>query len=200
MSLNRAKLSHPNIRTLYIYWLGRLLLTANVHIIPTFCVTDTVLLTLYVGMGELLCNSFEENIMKSTFSIRLKKRRHELNMTVVELADACGLSHACISQYENGIREPGYDSLLMLSSALKVTVDYLIGRTEYSMKDLFADDHMYELLQGFMTLSYDRRHMLFTLFEALKGVEEKRKEKMKMTEHVVPERVKYKISGNGTLV
>ena len=138
--------------------------------------------------------------MKSLFSIRLKKLRTDLNMTVIELGRACELSHAIISQYETGGREPGFDSLLKLSAVLNVTVDYLIGRTEYSMKDLFEDDRMYELLKGIMTLSYDRRHMLFTFFEALQGVEEKNKEKMKMTEHVVPKRVRRKISGNGSLV
>lgn len=134
------------------------------------------------------------------FSIRLKKRRRELNLTMTELGDACGLTHGCISQYESGFREPGYDTLLKLSSILRVTVDYLVGRSEYGMNDLLADDRMFELLGGMMHLSYDKRHMLLTFFEALKVFEKEKREKMKMTEHGIPEKIRYKVSGNGSLL
>lgn len=137
--------------------------------------------------------------MKSTFCIRLKKRRRELNMTVIELGDACGLSYGCISQYENGIREPGYDSLLVLSSALNVTVDYLIGRSEYAMKDLLEDDRMFEMLEGLMGLPEEKQNMLFTFFEALEMLEERKRRSVKVTEYGIPEKLKYKISGNGSL-
>ena len=142
--------------------------------------------------------------MKTEFSIRLKKRRRALNLTMIELGDACGLTHGCISQYESGLREPSYDTLLNLSSILRVTVDYLVGRSEYGMDDLLSDDRMFALLEGFMYLSYDKRHMLFTFFQALqvfdKEKKEKMKEKIKMTEHGIPEQVRHKISGNGSLI
>lgn len=117
--------------------------------------------------------------MKSLFSIRLKKRRRELNMTVIDLANACGLSNGCISQYETGVREPSVDNLLMLSSVLCVTVDYLVGRSEHSIKDLLADDRMYELLEGLQRLSEDKQNMLFTFFEALEIFEKQKRKSVK---------------------
>ena len=107
--------------------------------------------------------------MKTVFSVRLKKRRKELGMTVKELGDACGLTHGCISQYENGIREPGYETILILSSVLKLTVDYLVGRSEYSMDDLLADDRMYEVLEGFSKLPVKKQEFLLTVFDVLEG-------------------------------
>ena len=138
--------------------------------------------------------------MKTVFSIRLKKRRRELNMTMIELGAACGLTHGCISQYESGIREPGYDTLLKLSSVLKVTADYLIGRAEYGMRDFFSDDRMFELLEGLMRLSYDKRHMFFTFFEACEVFEKRKRKSVKMTEHGIPEKMRYKVSENGSLI
>lgn len=111
--------------------------------------------------------------MKTIFSVRLKKRRKELGMTVKDLAQACGITHGCISQYETGIRDPGYETILILSSVLNLTVDYLIGRSEYSMKDLLADDRMYKVLEGFSDLSDKSQEMLLTVFEVLEGVEQR---------------------------
>lgn len=140
--------------------------------------------------------------MKSKFSVRLKTRRRELGMTVSELGDATGLTHGCISQYETGIREPSQDSLMMLSSVLRVTVDYLIGDKEYSMKDFLSDDRMFEVLEGFLKLSEENQNMLFTFYEALEQFERRKRDnaKIKMTEYGIPQRVRQKISGNGSLV
>ena len=132
--------------------------------------------------------------MKSNFPIRLKKRRRELNMTVIELGDACGLSHGCISQYENGIRRPDNNNLLRLSSALKVTVDYLIGRSEYGIADLLSDDQMFEVLDGFTQLSAERQNMLFTFFEALQLFEIRKRKSVKLTKDGIPEKLRYKTS------
>lgn len=121
-------------------------------------------------------------------------------MTVTELGDACGLTHASISQYETGLSEPSSDALLPLSLALKVTVDYLVGRTEYGIDDLLSDDRMSELLEGFVHLSYDRRHMLHTFFEALEVFEERKRESVKMTEYGIPEKMRYKVSETGSVI
>ena len=158
------------------------------------------MLTLYVEMIiTTLQYTIKGDAMKTLFSIRLKKRRRELDMTTIELGEACGLTHAAISQYETGFRVPGHDSLLLLSSALKVTTDYLLGRTEYGMRDLFSDDRMVELLEGFMHLPYDKRHTLYQFFETCVGLEERKRKHVKMTEYGIPERMKYKISENGAL-
>lgn len=136
--------------------------------------------------------------MQTIFSIRLKQRRREMELTMVELGNACGLTHGCISQYEAGFREPTTDTLLKFSSILKVTVDYLLGRSEYGIKDLLLDDRMYELLEGFRDLSYRNRYALYMFFEACVGKD--KKAKRLMTEHGIPEQIRYNISGNGSLI
>lgn len=103
--------------------------------------------------------------MKSKFAVRLKKRRLELGMTVKDLGNACGLTHGCISQYENDIRDPGYETLLLLSTELKVTVEYLVGRSEYSLEDFFSDDRMYDLLVGVQALSEEHQDLFFDYYE-----------------------------------
>ena len=138
--------------------------------------------------------------MNAIFAIRLKKRRRELNMTMIELGDACGLTHGSISQFESGFREPGSRVLLKLSSALKVTIDYLVGRSEYGMDDLLADDRMYEILEGFAHLSYDKQHALYSFFQSCVGLEKRKREHVKVTEHGIPEKMRYRISENGSLI
>ena len=113
--------------------------------------------------------------MKSVFSVRLKKRRLEMDMTVKQLGDACGLSHGCISQYENCIREPGYDTLMRLSSVLNLTVNYLVGKSEYSMDDLFTDERMIEMLEGLTRLPDEKKNMVFTFYDALVRFEQSRR-------------------------
>ena len=113
--------------------------------------------------------------MKSIFSRRLIKRRKELGMTVVQLADACGLTSGCISQYENGIRVPGCEALFTLASALNLTVEYLLGRSDYSMKDLLRDDRMYEMLEGLPRLPDEKKEMIFTFFDAMVNFEQRKR-------------------------
>lgn len=113
--------------------------------------------------------------MKSIFAVRLKKRRLELGLTVSQLADACDLTHGCISQYENDIRVPGYETLSMLSLVLQLTVDYLVGHSEYSMKDLLADNRMSDMLEGIPQLSEDKQELFFAFFEYMKGVDQRKR-------------------------
>ena len=48
-------------------------------------------------------------------------------MTMKELAEKIGVSESAISQYENGKRQPGYDTLIELTKIFDVTADYLLG-------------------------------------------------------------------------
>ncbi len=62
---------------------------------------------------------------------RLKELREELNLTQKELADKLGLNPVTYLRYEKSQREP---SLLILAEMAKffgVSVDYLIGISDY---------------------------------------------------------------------
>ena len=62
-----------------------------------------------------------------TFGERLREIRKQCNLTQTELADRIKLSTANISKYEKGALEPSLDTLIAISSALNVSIDYLLG-------------------------------------------------------------------------
>lgn len=61
---------------------------------------------------------------------RIIKKRKELGLNQTELAKRAGLKPPAISQYESGARNPSYDAIIKLASALNVKVDYLVSGIE----------------------------------------------------------------------
>lgn len=58
------------------------------------------------------------------FHIRLNRARKAAGLSLRELGDQVGMSHAAIKKYEDGIVMPSSDILLGLSRALKVRTEY----------------------------------------------------------------------------
>lgn len=69
----------------------------------------------------------EENIGK-----RIRDARKAAGMTQAELADKLGISYQGITQWENGLRNPKYESLCKIADAIGITVGELMGRPEES--------------------------------------------------------------------
>ncbi|WP_232841811.1 helix-turn-helix domain-containing protein [Caldicellulosiruptor acetigenus] len=65
------------------------------------------------------------------FRFRLKELREEKNISRSDLAEILGVSTQTIANYENGHREPNFDTLLKIAEYFDVTVDYLVGRSDY---------------------------------------------------------------------
>lgn len=59
----------------------------------------------------------------------LKILRKKDKLTLKELAEKFDISFQAISLYENGKRQPDFDTLIKLADYFGVSVDYLIGRT-----------------------------------------------------------------------
>lgn len=72
-----------------------------------------------------------------TVGNRITKAREVLNMKQKELAVKAGIPKSSLSRFENNIREPKSQALVKLSSALGVSVDYLLG-TE-TRRDIYND-------------------------------------------------------------
>jgi|GEM_PF-4143432 len=74
--------------------------------------------------------------MENIFAKRMKEERLSKNLTQQQLADTINnenliekkVSRASITRYENGTRTPDYATLAAIGIALKVDVDYLIGK------------------------------------------------------------------------
>lgn len=50
--------------------------------------------------------------------------------TQAQLAEITGKTRQTISQYVNGVSEPGYDTLVKIADHFKVSLDYLLGRSK----------------------------------------------------------------------
>ena len=66
------------------------------------------------------------NDQKSIIGRRIKARRDELRMSQVDLATACQVPQARISEYESGTRELPRAVMDRLCKALKITLDVLL--------------------------------------------------------------------------
>jgi transcriptional regulator with XRE-family HTH domain len=64
---------------------------------------------------------------KNKFKDNLKMLRKEKGIGQAKLAKDIGVSNGIISLWENGIKEPGMNSLISLALYFGVSIDYLVG-------------------------------------------------------------------------
>lgn len=65
----------------------------------------------------------------SPFPSALRRLMDEQSVTQDALSKVTGKTRQTISQYVNGISEPGYDTLVKIAKHLNVSTDYLLGNT-----------------------------------------------------------------------
>ena len=96
-----------------------------------------------VSVDYLIENS---KIYASSFPTRLKELRQSREITQSDLADILNVGSNTISQYETGNREPCFASLLRISEYFGVSVDYLLGISEFHdqppVERMFFGDHL----------------------------------------------------------
>jgi len=68
--------------------------------------------------------------MASLFRSRIKALREERGLLQQDMADLLGISKSAYGFYEQGKREPDFDTLSALADFFKVSVDFLLGRRE----------------------------------------------------------------------
>ena len=61
---------------------------------------------------------------------RLRDMREDHDMKQVEVADYLGIAQTVYSRYERGFQTIPVEHLLKLAELYRVSVDYLLGRTE----------------------------------------------------------------------
>ena len=93
-------------------------------------------------------------------------------MNQQELADRAGLTQATISRIESGqVEQLKSEALKQLAEALRVTMDYLVGRTgEVSLEELLGSDPAAEelvRLYGKLSPEHRRRIVEFAWFLTL---------------------------------
>lgn len=63
-------------------------------------------------------------------SVRLKSLRTGRNITQSDLAKRIGVARTTYAMYEQGQREPDYDTLQKIADFFDVSTDFLLGRSE----------------------------------------------------------------------
>ncbi len=61
------------------------------------------------------------------FSAKLKELRVAAGLTQKELGNIFFVNQQTISNWENGKREPDFDTIIIIATYFNVTTDYLLG-------------------------------------------------------------------------
>lgn len=69
--------------------------------------------------------------MKNKFSENLRTLRLELGLSQKVLAEKLGKKRTSVFEWETNGHEPDYDTLIEIANFFNVTLDYLLGRTEF---------------------------------------------------------------------
>lgn len=76
----------------------------------------------------------------ATFTERLRELRTQSDYSQQDLADKMGVTKQTISQYERGVRKPDMDTLTALCDIFNVSSDYLMGKSDVTVRLLNSDD------------------------------------------------------------
>jgi len=71
------------------------------------------------------------NVVHDGFPVRLRRLRAREGKSQVLLSQLCGLPNSSIRRYERGEAKPNMDSLIAIADYFRVSIDYLVGRTNY---------------------------------------------------------------------
>lgn len=74
--------------------------------------------------------NFKRNRME--FSERLKTLRKQAQLTQVDVAEKLGISQPAYASWERGIKKPTQENLVKIAQILNVSVDYLVGNSDYT--------------------------------------------------------------------
>lgn len=101
-----------------------------------------------------------------SFCEQLRKRREELGMTRLELADRLGVSLSAVGNYETGISAPKEEVLLRLFDALEVDPNYLYRGSFRCGSETPSGEELH-LLEKYRRLPVTGRQTVHTLVDAL---------------------------------
>lgn len=89
----------------------------------------------------------------------IRQARKARNWTQEQLADAVGTTQQTINRWESGITEPKVSDLKKISSALGITLSFLLGIDEVSESAVLSQDEE-NLIVYFRQLSPRAKHAL----------------------------------------
>ncbi len=112
-------------------------------------------------------------VSPSVFGQRLREARTARNWTQEQLAKESGVTAAVISHFETGTRQrASADNLVKLATALSISVDYLLGRTDQTE---LHDDRVQATFRRLSDASADTIDQAVRVVEALLDREDPKK-------------------------
>lgn len=91
-----------------------------------------------------------------TIGARLKELREKRGFTQMEIAGLLGMNRANFSHYERNTAMPPADVLGQMADILRVTTDYILGRSNLDV----SDNNSRTLLSDIQSLSADDRYLI----------------------------------------
>lgn len=103
----------------------------------------------------------------------MRQARAARELSQGALAEKSGLMASAVSHFETGTRKPSFDNLRRLSDALRVSTDYLLGRTDdmegVGEKADMLNRHYSGLSEEYQTMAEDFMEMLAEKAKAKKS-------------------------------
>jgi len=93
-------------------------------------------------------------VESSDMMLRLKELRQQKGLSQQKLADALGVLQTAIHNYENGNYEPDTATLIKIAQFFDTSVDYLIGKIQYSGTIQMSDKET-AIIAGYRKLPAD---------------------------------------------
>lgn len=107
---------------------------------------------------------------------RITKAREDIGLNQAALAEKAGVTPAAISQIEKGTRVPSIPVLQSIANVLKVSLDYLIGKTDSSeLQDLMQSSDFIAFYRAFESLGKDDKQVIEKHIQFLKSQHEGQK-------------------------
>ncbi len=99
-----------------------------------------------------------------SFPQRLRTARTARHLSQSDLARRADLQASAVSHFETGTRKPSFDNLKRLADALRVTTDYLLGRSDLMETSAATADRLHRHYAG---LSAEHQEMTDEFVEML---------------------------------
>ncbi|PED34154.1 MULTISPECIES: helix-turn-helix domain-containing protein [Bacillus] len=99
------------------------------------------------------------------FGTRLHTLRKERKLRQEDMANQLGIARTTYAMYEQGNREPDYNTLIKLATFFEVSIDYLLGTTEMRQVTDIQDPELSQWLEDIKNATPQKREELKKFWE-----------------------------------
>lgn len=99
------------------------------------------------------------------FGTRLHTLRKERKLRQEDMAKQLGIARTTYAMYEQGNREPDYNTLIKLATFFEVSIDYLLGKTEIRQVTDIQDPDLYQWFKDINNAPPQKREELKKFWE-----------------------------------